>query len=50
MEWPTPINWTSTFPLDGLLDGIFHFDSNFNKISCKQAVETFASDAAFCSV
>ena len=31
MYFPTPINWTSPFPILGLLGGIFHFHSNFKR-------------------
>ena len=36
MEVPTLINWTNSFPFYGLLDGNFHFHSNFSKTFCKQ--------------
>ena len=42
MEFPTLMNWTSPFPFFGLLGGIFHYYSNFNRmfrIICKQIVE-----------
>ena len=39
MEFPTVINWTSPFPFSGLLGGILHFYSNFNRPFCKQTVE-----------
>ena len=40
MEFPTVINWNSPFLFKGVLNGIFHFYSNFNRTSCKQIVET----------
>ena len=40
MEFPTDINWTSSFPFQGLLGGILHFHSNFNRTFCMQTVET----------
>ena len=33
------INWTSPFPILGLLGGIFHFYSNFKCNFCKQTVK-----------
>ena len=38
-EFLTVINWTSSFPFEGLLGGIFHFYSNFNRTLCKQTLE-----------
>ena len=32
MEFPTVINWSSPFLFQGMLGGIFHFCSSFNKI------------------
>ena len=40
MEFLTDINWTSPFPFEGFLGGIFHFYSNFHRTFCKQTVET----------
>ena len=40
MEFPTFINWTNLFPFKGFLGGILHFYSHFNRIKCKQTVET----------
>ena len=40
MEFPSIINWTSPFPFSGMLGGIFHFSSNFDRNLCKQTVET----------
>ena len=40
MEFPTPIIRTSPFPVLGVSGGIFHFYSNFNRLFCKQIVET----------
>ena len=37
--FPILIDWTSPFPILGLLDGIFHFYSNFKRHFCKQTVE-----------
>ena len=37
IEFPSFINWTSSFPFSGLLGGIFY--SNFNRIFSKQTVE-----------
>ena len=34
------INWTSPFPILGLLGGIFHFYSSLNRNVCKHTVET----------
>ena len=39
MEFPTLINWTSTFPFDALLGVNFYFYSNFNRTFCKQTVK-----------
>ena len=39
MYFPILINWTSPFPISGLLGGIFHFYSNFKRNVCKQTVE-----------
>ena len=39
MYFPILINWTSPFPILGLLGGIFHFHSNFKRNFCKQTVE-----------
>ena len=38
MEFPILINWTSPFPFEGLLGGIFHFYSNLNRTFCEQKV------------
>ena len=40
MEFPIIIDWTSLFPFEGLLCGIFHFYQNSNITFCKQIVET----------
>ena len=40
MEFPTVILWNSPFLFYGILGGIFHFYSNFNRTFCKQTVET----------
>ena len=40
MEFSTHINWTSPFRFKGLMDGIFHIHSNFNRTVCEQTVET----------
>ena len=37
--YPILINWTSPFPILGLLGRIFHFYSNFKRNFCKQTVE-----------
>ena len=37
--FPILINWTSPFPILGLLGGIFHFYSNFKRNFCKQIEE-----------
>ena len=55
MEVPIFINWTSPFPILGLLGGIFHFYSNFNRTFCKQTVETlirhcYTASDQFCTV
>ena len=39
MYFPILINWTSPFPIVGLLGGIFHFYSDFKRNFCKQIVE-----------
>ena len=39
MHFPILINWTSPFPILGLLGGIFHFYSNFERDFCKQTME-----------
>ena len=39
MYFPIIINWTSPFPILGLLGGIVHFYSNFKRNFCKQTVE-----------
>ena len=39
MYFPILINWTSPFPILGLLGGIFHFYSNFKRNFCLQTVE-----------
>ena len=39
MVFPPSINWTSQFPILGLLGGVFHFYSNFKRNFCKQTVE-----------
>ena len=44
------INWTSPFPILGLLGGIFHFYSNFNKILCKQTVKTLIRRHILCLI
>ena len=38
MEFPTDINWNSPYPILGLLGGIFHFYSEFDRTFCKQTV------------
>ena len=38
LEFLTVINWTSLFPLSGLLGGIIHFYPNLNIPFCKQKV------------
>ena len=38
MVFPILINLTSPFPFQGMLGGIFHFYSNFNRTFCKQTV------------
>ena len=40
MEFPTIINKTSPFLFKGLLGGIFDFYLKFNRLFCKQTVET----------
>ena len=40
IECHTVIIWTSPFPFKGMLGGNFPFYSNFNRIFCKQTVET----------
>ena len=40
MEFPIVINWNSPFLFKGMLGGIFHFYSSFNRTLCKQTVET----------
>ena len=40
MDLPTIINWTNPFPNLGVLSAIFHLCSNFDRIFCKQTVET----------
>ena len=40
MEFPTIIHLSGPYPLYGLMGGIFHFYSNFNRTFCKQTVET----------
>ena len=40
MEFPTVIDLTSPFPFKGLLGGILHVYSNFNRTFCKQTLET----------
>ena len=40
MELTTIINWNSPFLFKGMLGGIFHFYSSFNRKLCKQTVET----------
>ena len=47
MDFPTVINWTSLFPLYGLLGGIFPFYSNSNRTSVSKQWRPW-SDAAFC--
>ena len=46
MEVPSLINWINPFPFHGLLEGIFHFYSNFDITFCKQTVapRSVASD------
>ena len=39
MYFPILINWTSSFQISGLLDGIFYFYSNFKRNFCKQTVK-----------
>ena len=39
MYFPIPINWSSPFPILGLLGGVFHLYSNFKRNFCKQTVE-----------
>ena len=37
MDCPISISWTSSFPIVGLLGGIFHFDQILKETSvCKQ--------------
>ena len=40
MDFPALISRTSQFPILGVLGGIFHCYSNFNRTFCKQTVET----------
>ena len=40
MEFPTIINWNSPYLFKGMLGGIFHFYSNFNRKFYKQTVKT----------
>ena len=37
---PSVIDWSSPVPFLGLLGGIFHFYSNFDRTFCKQTLET----------
>ena len=39
MEFPTDINWTSPFPILGLLGGIFHLYLNLKRNFCMQTSE-----------
>ena len=39
MHFPILINWTSSFPIIGLLGGILNFYSNFKRNFCEQTVE-----------
>ena len=39
MFFPVIINWTSPFPILGLLGDIFHFHSYLKRNFCKQTVE-----------
>ena len=43
LDFPIPINWTSSFPILGLLGSIFHFFANFNRTFSKQTVKTLIS-------
>ena len=36
MEFPTTINWSSPFPILGVLGGIFFLNLNFNRKFCKR--------------
>ena len=38
MEFPIPVDWTCPFSFYVVLDGMFHFCSNFNRTFCKQTV------------
>ena len=41
MEFPSIINWSSPFPFQGMMGGIFHFfPSNFDRKCSKQTVQT----------
>ena len=40
MDFPISIGRTSLFGTLGVLGGILHFDSNFNRTFCEQTVET----------
>ena len=40
MDFPISINSMGSFPILGLLGGIFPSHSNFNRTFCKQTVET----------
>ena len=48
MEYPSVMNWTSPFPILGLLGDIFHFYLIFKRNFFKQTENR--SDATYCGV
>ena len=48
IDLPTIINWNSPFLFKGMLGGIFHIYSHFNRTLCKQTVETLIRSCILC--
>ena len=46
--FPILINWTSPFPILGVLGGIFYFYSNFKMSFCKKIVEKLSDQILHC--
>ena len=47
MDFPFPINWTCQFPILGLLGGIFHLCSKFEKNLLANSGKPVATDLVF---
>ena len=50
MEFPTVINWTNLFQIQGLLGSMFHPHLIFIGIFCKQIVQIWLYTAYLCPI